>query len=123
MANYRCGQPFNNADLRAGESSQRSLSTWRDRSHDAHFEFGKVQVIQIIVKSAIVAFMVDEEAIRRKHDLLAAAMHDYFWHTGAELTARWTKAMLGLPPSILRELAGRLRALEDITNQTNRELK
>jgi hypothetical protein len=75
------------------------------------------------VKSAIVALMADEEAIRRKHDLLAAAMHEYFWHTGAELTARWTKAMLGLPPSILRELAGRLQELEDVTNQTNRELK
>ena len=67
--------------------------------------------------------MADEEAIRRKHDLLAAAMHEYFWHIGAELTARWTKAMLGLPPSILRELAGRLQELEDVTNQTNRELK
>jgi hypothetical protein len=66
--------------------------------------------------------MVDEEAIWRKHDLLAAAMYDYFWRTGAELTARWTKAMLGLPPSVLRELGGRLRELEDVTNETNREL-
>jgi hypothetical protein len=67
--------------------------------------------------------MADEEALRRKHDLLATAMHYYFWHTGAELTARWTKAMLGLPPSILRELAGRLQELEAVTNETNRELK
>ena len=74
-------------------------------------------------KSAIVALMVDEEAIRRKHDLLATAMHYYFWHTGAELTARWTKAMLGLPPSVLRELAGQLQELEAVTNETNRELK
>jgi galactokinase len=31
--------------------------------------------------------------------------------------------MLGLPPSILRELAGRLRELEAVTNETNRALK
>lgn len=30
------------------------------------------------VKSAIVALMAGEEAIRRKHDLLSAAMYDYF---------------------------------------------
>ena len=74
-------------------------------------------------ESAIVALMADEEAIRRKHDLLATAMHYYFWHTGAELTARWKEAMLGLPPSVLRELAGRLQELEAVTNETNRELK
>jgi hypothetical protein len=67
--------------------------------------------------------MADEEAIRRKHDLLATAMHYYFWHTGAALTARWKEAMLGLPPSVLRELAGRLQELEAVTNETNRELK
>jgi hypothetical protein len=31
--------------------------------------------------------------------------------------------MLGLAPPILRELAGRLQELEDVTNHTNRELK
>ena len=67
--------------------------------------------------------MADEEAIRRKHDLLATAMHYYFWHTGAELTARWKEAMHGLPPSVLRELAGRLQELEAVTNETNRELE
>ena len=67
--------------------------------------------------------MADEEAIRRKHDLLATAMHYYFWHTGAELTARWKAAMLGLPPSLLRELAGRLQQLDAATIETNRELK
>ena len=55
--------------------------------------------------------MADEEAIRRKHDLLAAAMHDYFWRAGAELTARWNDAMLGLEPPILRELADRLQEM------------
>ena len=67
--------------------------------------------------------MADEEAIQRKHDLLATAMHYYFWHTGAELTARWKEAMFGLPPSVLRELAGQLQELEAVTNETNRELK
>ena len=67
--------------------------------------------------------MADEEAIPRKHDLLATAMHYYFWHTGPELTARWKEAMLGLPPSVLRELAGQLQELEAVTNETNREQK
>jgi hypothetical protein len=31
--------------------------------------------------------------------------------------------MLGLPPSVLRELAGRLQELDAVTNETNRELK
>jgi hypothetical protein len=67
--------------------------------------------------------MVDEETIRRKHDLLAAEMHHYFWDTCPELAARWKEAMLGLSPPVLRELAGRLQELEDVTNQTNRELR
>lgn len=40
------------------------------------------------VKSGIVALMADEEAIRRKHNLLAAEMHHYFWETCPELAAR-----------------------------------
>jgi hypothetical protein len=67
--------------------------------------------------------MAPKEAIKPKHELLANAMYDYFWHTGAELTSRWTKAMLGLPPTLLRQLAGRLQELEDVTNLTNLELK
>jgi hypothetical protein len=31
--------------------------------------------------------------------------------------------VLGLPPSVLRELAGGLQELEAVTNETNRELK
>ena len=67
--------------------------------------------------------MVDAEVIRRKHDLLAAEMHHYFSDICPELVARWKEAMLGLPPSILRELAGRLQELEDFTDQTNLELR
>ncbi len=67
--------------------------------------------------------MVDEEAIRRKRDLLAAEMHHYFWNICPELAARWKKAMLGLPAPVLRELAGRLQQLEDFTDQTNLELR
>ena len=44
-------------------------------------------------------------------------MHDYFWHTSAELTARWKAAMLTLPPSLLRALAIRLQELEAVTSQ------
>jgi hypothetical protein len=67
--------------------------------------------------------MADEDAIRRKHDLLAPEMHHYFWNTCPELAARWKEAMLGLPPSVLRELAGRLQELEGVTNLTNLELR
>jgi hypothetical protein len=56
--------------------------------------------------------MAGEEAVRRKRDMLATAMHDYFWSTCAELAARWKKALLELPLSELRELAGRLQELE-----------
>ena len=50
-------------------------------------------------------------------------MHEYFWNVCPELTARWKDAMLGLPPSVLRELAGRLQELENFTDQTNLELR
>ena len=50
-------------------------------------------------------------------------MHHYFWDNCPELAARWKKAMLGLPPSVLRELAGLLQKLEDFTDQTNLALR
>ncbi len=56
--------------------------------------------------------MTDEETIRRKHQRLAAEMHDYFWRICADLTGRWKQAMLTLPPSVLRDLAAELRELE-----------
>jgi hypothetical protein len=40
-----------------------------------------------------------------------------------ELTEKWAKAILKMPPSALKELVGRLQALEDISHQTNQELK
>jgi hypothetical protein len=67
--------------------------------------------------------MVDAEVLQRKHDLLAAEMHHYFWDICPELAARWKEAMLGLPAPVLRELAGRLQELEDFTDQTNLELR
>jgi hypothetical protein len=43
--------------------------------------------------------MADQEAIRRKHDLLVTAMDDYFWHTAAEALS-WTVRMgcIGITP-------------------------
>jgi hypothetical protein len=67
--------------------------------------------------------MADEEAIRRKHKLLASEMLRYFLETCPALTARWQTVIVGLAPPILRELARRLQALEAVTNETNRELK
>ena len=74
-------------------------------------------------KSAIIAHMADAEVIRRKRERLAAEMYAYFWQINKELTARWTEAMLGLPPAVLRGLAVELRELETVTNQTNLELE
>jgi hypothetical protein len=73
-------------------------------------------------KSTIVALMADEEAIRRKHEFLAAEMQRYFLETCPALTALWKTAIVGLAPPVLRELAKRLQALEAVTNETNREL-
>jgi hypothetical protein len=67
--------------------------------------------------------MADEEAIWRKHELLAAEMRRYFLETCPALTARWKTAIVGLAPPVLRELARRLQALEAVTNETDRELK
>jgi hypothetical protein len=67
--------------------------------------------------------MADTEAIWRKRNLLAAELRRYFGETCPALAARWESAIIGLAPSILRELAGRLQALEVVTDETNRELR
>ena len=54
------------------------------------------------MKSAIVALMADEDAIQRKHELLAAETNDYFWHTCPALTERWRQAMLTLAVCLAR---------------------
>ena len=66
--------------------------------------------------------MATEEAIRRKQSLLAKEVQRYFEQTGPELTAKWALAIVDLTPSLLRELVGRLRELEAITNCADREL-
>ena len=47
----------------------------------------------------------------------------YFWSDAPEATAKWNLAILGVQPSLLRELTGRLQDFERITNLVNRELK
>jgi regulator of protease activity HflC (stomatin/prohibitin superfamily) len=47
----------------------------------------------------------------------------YFGETCPTLAARWEAAIVGLTPSILRELAGRLQAFEILTNQVSAELR
>ena len=66
--------------------------------------------------------MVDEEAIQRKRERLAAETHEYFWNVCPELTTRWKQAMLTLPPSVLRDVAVELRGLELATNRASQEL-
>ncbi len=49
--------------------------------------------------------MADDDAIQRKRERLAAETYEYFWNICPELTARWKRAMLTLPPSVLQDLA------------------
>jgi hypothetical protein len=65
--------------------------------------------------------MVD--AGERKRELLAAEMQRYFGETCPALAARCEAVIIGLPPPILRELAGRLQEFEAVTDKTNRQLK
>jgi hypothetical protein len=66
--------------------------------------------------------MADEDVLQRKSERLTIETNDYFWHTCPALTARWRQAMLTLPPSVLRDLAVELRALEAVTNWANQQL-
>jgi hypothetical protein len=65
--------------------------------------------------------MVDRLEIKRQ--LLAAELQRYFAETCPALTARWEAAIVGMAPPVLRELAGRLREFESVTDETNRQLK
>jgi hypothetical protein len=56
--------------------------------------------------------MPDDDAIQRKRERLSAETNEYFWNVCPELTARWKQAMFTLPPSVLRDLAVEMRALE-----------
>jgi len=76
---------------------------------------GKTQT----AKSAIVAPMADAEAIRRERKLLAAELKRYFGETCPALATRWEAGIIGLAPPVLRELAGRLQALETVIDETN----
>jgi hypothetical protein len=65
--------------------------------------------------------MADEDAIQRKHKLLAAETYEYFWNVCPELTARWKQAMLTLRPGV-RDLAVEMQQLEAVANAANQQL-
>jgi hypothetical protein len=58
----------------------------------------------------------------RKQDLLEAELRRYFNEKCPELIARWQTAA-GLPAPFLRELGERIRELDEITQETNRQLR
>ena len=66
--------------------------------------------------------MLDDDAIRRKSDRLAAETYEYFWNVCPELTAQWKRAMLTLPPSVLRDLAVEIQHLGAVTKWANQQL-
>src|SRR5258708_38283618 len=59
--------------------------------------------------------MADDDAIQRKRERLAAETYEYFWNICPELTARWKRAMLTLPPSVLQDLAVEIQHLGAVT--------
>jgi hypothetical protein len=67
-------------------------------------------------KRVIVALVADKETIQRKRERLAAETYEYFWNICPEVTARWKRAMLTLPPSVLQDLAAEIKHLEAVTN-------
>jgi hypothetical protein len=66
--------------------------------------------------------MLDDDAIQRKRDRLAAGTYEYFWNVCPVLTAQWKRAMLTLPPSILKDLAVEIKHLGSVTNWANQQL-
>jgi hypothetical protein len=44
--------------------------------------------------------MADEEVIRRKERLIAGELYRYFGRVCPELTQKWEKAILKMPPSV-----------------------
>jgi hypothetical protein len=66
--------------------------------------------------------VADEEAIRRKHERLAAETHEYFWNICPELPERWKQAVLTLPSSVLLALGVEINTLRPVTNLANQEL-
>jgi 16S rRNA G527 N7-methylase RsmG len=60
--------------------------------------------------------------INGKRNLLAEEMLRYFGETCPALVARCNVAIVHLPRLARREVAGHLRTLRAVTNETNREL-
>ena len=73
-------------------------------------------------KRVIVALVADKETIQRKRERLAAETYEYFWNICPELTARWKRAMLTLPPSVLQDLAVEIQHLGAVTKAANQQL-
>src|ERR1700687_63306 len=70
----------------------------------------------------LAALVADKETIQRKRERLAAETYEYFWNICQELTVRWKRAMLTLPPSVLQDLAAEIKHLEAVTNWANQQL-
>ena len=67
-------------------------------------------------------YLVVQNGIEGKRNLLAEEVRRYFGETCPALAARCEAAIVGLPPLARREVAGRLQTLAAVTNETNREL-
>jgi hypothetical protein len=63
------------------------------------------------------------EGSNRKQELLETELRRYFGEKCPALVARWQAAITGLAPPFLRELNARLRELDEVTQETNRQLQ
>ena len=74
-----------------------------------------------LVPSCIVDFVAD--GFDRRQELLEAELRRYFGEKCPALVARWQAAITGLAPPFLRELGARLRELDEVTQEANRQLR
>jgi hypothetical protein len=77
--------------------------------------------VRCLVFRCIVDFVAD--GFDRRQELLEAELRRYFGEKCAALVARWQAAITGLAPLFLRELGARLRELDEVMQETNRQLR
>jgi hypothetical protein len=107
----------------AGESGSRTAESKSDSPYKIFMENPAKELYSTAsgvgtnaAKRVIVALVADKETIQRKRERLAAETYEYFWNICPEVTARWKRAMLTLPPSVLQDLAAEIKHLEAVTN-------
>jgi len=81
--------------------------------------------VQIVRAASAVALYSRRvaDSFDSKLEVLEAELRRYFGETCPTLVARWQAAITGLAPPFLRELAGRLQELDEVTQEISRQLR